>query len=78
MMLAMRRGMVRAFAEAYPETVGKNLDLLTCTDLDARRVDVRFEWRRDYNIDTWEEGYSHPKVKQLIKKMFSDDRRGNP
>jgi len=36
-------------------------------------VDVLDEWRRQYKVKTWVEGYGDSKVKKLIHKMFSEN-----
>jgi len=70
-----RIGLVKAVAAANPSMKGRSLDLLTCQELDARRVPVSEQWKINYRITSWEEGYDHPKVKGLIHKMFSTDRK---
>ena len=71
----MRKRMVQAVAETNPGTKGKNLDLLTCVELDGSRIHVLERWRLTHGIQTWEQGYEHPEVKQLIQTMFSKDRK---
>lgn len=72
-----RIGLVKAFVAANPNMQGRFLDLHTCQELDARRVPVSEQWKIEYRISSWEEGYKHAKVKSLIHKMFSTDRK-NP
>ena len=72
--VSLRRGVVQAVAKSNPNSKGKDLDLLTCEELD-KFLDILERWRKDGEIETWTEGYEHPKVKPLIHKMFSDDRK---
>ena len=69
-----RRSIVQGMLRSDPGTKGTNLDLLTCLDLDQCRVGFPPVWRIQHKIQSWEEGYNHPKVKLLIEKMLSDDR----
>ncbi len=73
--MARRRALVKAFYNANPTTRGNNLDELTCSYLDQCKVGVRSKWREKYKIKTWAEAYNHPKLKDLIHKMFSVDRK---
>ena len=73
--VAVRRGLVKAMEQVYPHAKGKNLDELTCKELDDRRVSIIASWEDDYGIDIWVEGYDHPDVKPLIQRMFSADRK---
>ena len=70
----MRRKIVQGVKTAHPKGKGKNLDSLTCEELDSRRVDVPNNWPVKYKITSWAKGYNDPKVKKLIQKMFSQDR----
>ena len=73
--VAVRQGIVKAIGKAHPQAKGKNLDELTCQELDSRRAAIPDRWRVEYGISNWVEGYNHPKVKLLIQRMFSGDRR---
>ncbi len=69
-----RRNIVKAAEESSPNSKGTNLDVLTCQELDSRKVTVLDTWRLKYKVRSWVEGYDNPEVKKLIQKMFSKDR----
>ena len=69
-----RRLLVQAAAQGYPEE-GGDLDFFTCQGLDERGIALPDEWLEKYGITKWQEGYRHPKVKPLIEKLFSSDRK---
>lgn len=73
--VATRRALVKAIRDSHPKAKGKNLDQLTCEQLDSRKVAIPMKWRPKYRINNWEEGYKNPEVKPLIQKMFSSDRK---
>jgi len=72
--VTMRRGIINSVEKQYPNSKGKDLDVLTCKELDARKVDVPKKWLITHKVKSWVEGYNDPKVKKLIHKMFSEDR----
>jgi len=73
--VSIRRGLVKAFVAANPNMKGRSLDLHTCQHLDSFRVPIREQWEDEYGISSWKEGYTDSKVKELIHKMFSTDRK---
>ena len=72
--VSKRRNLVKSVAESTPGAKGKNLDLLTCEELDGSRVPVLESWRVKYKTDLWVEAYEHTKLKGRVQKMFSKDR----
>ena len=70
----MRRGIIKSVEKQYPSSKGKDLDLLTCKELDVRKVNAPKKWLIKHKVKSWVEGYNDPKVKKLIHKMFSEDR----
>lgn len=72
--VAIRRGIIKSVEKSSPKSKGKDLDSLTCKELDRRRVDVPNNWPVKYKVTSWAKGYNDPKVKKLIQKMFSQDR----
>lgn len=73
--VTLRRGIVKSVEKSSPNSKGENLDVLTCEELDNHRVEVPNKWPLKYKIKTWVEGYGDSKVKKLIHKMFSEDRK---
>ncbi len=71
----VRKHIVQALAESNPDTKGKNLNELTCEDLDARRADFPKKWKLKFAVDSWAAGYEHREVRALIEPMFSKDRK---
>ena len=71
--VAMRRAIVKAVKQSNPKM--KNINDLTCMELDRRSVEVLSKWQDMYRIESWRAGYKHPHVRGLIHKMFSTDRR---
>ena len=70
-----RRNAVRYTYETNPNALGNNLDQLTCVELGQRGIEPLQRWRRKFGITSWKEAYKHPKLKPLIQKMFSKDRK---
>jgi len=71
----IRRVIVRLVEKTHPNSKGTNLDVLTCEELDSHGIDVLDEWRLQYKVKSWVEGYRNPSVKGRIQKMFSEDRK---
>jgi len=72
--VTMRRGIIKSVEKSSPNSKGKDLDLLTCKELDVLRFNVPKKWLIKHKVKSWVEGYHDPKVKKLIHKMFSEDR----
>lgn len=75
--VAMRTGIVKAYALSNPSLKGKGLDKETCIDLDERRVDVPPNWRKEFGVGTWVESYENEVLRNRIGRMFSADRTRN-
>jgi len=71
--VSIRRALVKAFHSSHPNI--EKLDQSTCLHLDDKEIPVQLKWRTDFRIKTWAEAYNHPKLKDLIHKMFSVDRK---
>ena len=73
--VTMRRGIIKSVEKQYPSSKGQDLDLLSCKELDNRRIEVPNKWPLKYKVKTWVGAYGDSEVKKLIHKMFSEDRK---
>jgi len=74
----LRRHTVEAVAESFAENKDRNLDERTCKELDRLGLPIPPSWKREYEINSWLEGYKQEKVRGLIQPMFSKYRKKKP
>ncbi len=74
----LRRHIVEAVAESFADNKDKNLDERTCEELDRLGLHIPPGWKKEYEINSWLEGYKQEKVRGLIQPMFSKYRKKKP